>query len=228
MKDILFALVAGGLGVVLLTLGYRLARILIPLWAFFAGFSVGAAVFADSMNAAFIGTTLGIVTGLVIGLVFAVLAYFFYSLAVVLLGATLGYWLGTWFVGLFGIDGGFFSSMVGVVVGAVFGVLTLGLNIAKWLLIFLTSSAGATAVVGGILVLFNKIELSAFDYTTAAAEIESSVLWSIVSLGLLLVGVVIQTFTSNDYVIESWATQYGGPKSNEYKSEDAKESKESE
>lgn len=223
MKELLFALLAGGLGVVLLAFGYRLARILIPLWAFFAGFSLGAAVFADGMNVAFIGTTLGIITGLIIGLVFAIFAYFFYSLAVVLLGATIGYWIGAWFVGLFGLDGGFISAIVGVVVGAVFGLATLALNVAKWLLIFLTSSAGATSVVGGILVLFNKIELSAFDYTTATVTIENSVFWSIISVTLMIAGIIVQALTTKDYLIETWTTPYGAPKSVAYKSEESED-----
>ena len=76
MKELLFALIAGGLGVVLLLFGYRLARILIPLWGFFAGFTIGAAAGADAFGATFVGTTTGIVIGLVVGIVFAVLVAF--------------------------------------------------------------------------------------------------------------------------------------------------------
>lgn len=212
MKEVLFALLAGGLGVLLLATGYRFARILIPIWAFFAGFAVGAAVFADATNAGFIANTLGIITGLIVGLVFALFSYFFYSLAVVLLGATTGYWIGTAFVSWLGFSKGFLSAVVGISLGVVFALLTIGLNVAKYLLIALTSIAGAVAVVGGIFVLFNKIELSAFDYTTASAAIGNSVLWSIVTFVLIIIGVVVQTITTNEYLLEDWTTQYGSPK----------------
>jgi hypothetical protein len=212
MKEVIFALLAGGIGVLLLTAGYRFARILIPIWAFFAGFSVGAAVFADATNAAFIATTLGIVTGIIVGLVFALFAYFFYSLAVVLLGATTGYWIGTAFISWLGFSKGFLSAVVGISLGIVFALLTIGFNVAKYLLIALTSIAGAVALVGGLFVLFNKIELSAFDYTTASTAIGDSVLWSIVTFVLITIGIVVQTITTNEYMLEDWTTEYGSPK----------------
>ncbi|HPR10248.1 MAG TPA: DUF4203 domain-containing protein [Candidatus Saccharibacteria bacterium] len=212
MKEVIFALLAGGLGVLLLTAGYRFARILIPLWAFFAGFSVGAAVFADATSVGFIATTMCIVTGLIIGFVFALFAYFFYSLAVVLLGATTGYWIGTAFMSWIGFSKGFLSAVVGISLGVVFALATIGLNVAKYLLVALTSMAGAVALVGGILVLFNKIELSAFDYTTASAVISNSVLWTIVTFVLISLGIVIQIITTNSYVLDDWTTEYGAPK----------------
>ena len=213
MKEVLFALLAGGIGVLLLTAGYRFARILIPIWAFFAGFSIGAAVFADATNAGFIATTLGWTTGLIVGLAFALFSYFFYSLAVVLLGATTGYWMGTAFMSWIGFSKGFFSAVVGVSLGIVFAIATIGLNVAKYLLIVLTSIAGATAAVGGVLVLFNKIELSAFDYTTASNAIGDSVLWSIVVFVLITIGIIVQTITTANYTLDDWTTEYGAPKS---------------
>jgi hypothetical protein len=212
MKEVLFALLAGGIGLLLLSAGYRFARILIPIWAFFAGFSVGAAVFADAANAGFVATTLGWVIGLIVGLVFALFSYFFYSLAVVLLGATTGYWIGTAFMSWIGFNKGFLSAVVGISLGVVFALATIGFNAAKYLLIVLTSIAGSTAIIGGILVLFNKIELSAFDYTTASNAISNSVLWSIALFVLITIGVVIQTITTADYTLDDWTTEYGAPK----------------
>ena len=212
MKEVLFALLAGGIGLLLLSAGYRFARILIPIWAFFAGFAVGAAVFADAANTGFIATTLGWVIGLIVGLVFALFAYFFYSLAVVLLGATTGYWMGTAFMSWIGFNKGFLSAVVGISLGIVFALATIGLNVAKYLLIALTSIAGATAIIGGVLVLFNKIELSAFDYTTASNAISDSVLWSVVLFVLITVGIVVQTITTANYTLDDWTTEYGAPK----------------
>lgn len=212
MKEILFALCASGLGLLLLTGGYRFARLIIPVWAFFAGFSVGAAVFADATSVAFLATTMGLIAGLIVGLVFALFAYFFYSLAVVLLGATTGYWIGTAFVSWLGLSKGFVSATVGVVLGVIFGVLTLGFNVAKYLLIMLTSVGGATALVGGILVLLDKIELSAFDFATASSTIGDSVLWSVVTFVLIAVGIAVQTFTTSDYTLDAWTAEYGAPK----------------
>jgi hypothetical protein len=213
MKEIIFALLAAGIGFGLLFFGYRLARIFIPLWGLFAGFSIGAAGVADATNEGFISTSLGIIVGLVMGLVFALFAYFFYSLAVVLLGASVGYWIGTGFMSIFGLDKGFLSAAVGISLGIVFALLTIGFNGAKYLLIGLTSLAGAVAITGGILVLFGQIEVSAFDYTTAKAVIDNSWIWSIVTALLLGFGLAVQYVTNKTFILDSWTTEYGAPKS---------------
>ena len=72
--------------------GYRFFRLLIAIWGFFAGFELGAAGMAALFGQNFLGTTTGWVLGFVIGVVLALLAYFFYYIAVVLLGASIG-WL---------------------------------------------------------------------------------------------------------------------------------------
>jgi hypothetical protein len=214
MKEVIFAIVAGGIGLSLLFLGYKLARFLIPIWAFFAGFSLGAAGVADATNNSFLGTTMGIVIGLVIGSMFALLSYFFYSLAIVLLGANLGYFLGTSFVVMLGLDKGFVSATVGIVAGIIFALLTISLNLAKYLLIGLTSMAGSVVTIGGVMLLFNQIELSAFDYTTTKVAITNSVIWNISFITLLLLGIAVQYLTNKNYVLEQWTTSYGAPKNN--------------
>lgn len=204
MKELLFALIAGGLGAVLLFAGYRFGRVIIPLWGLFAGFALGASAAADAFGSAFIGTTVGIVLGLVVGLVFAILAYFFYSLAVVLLGATIGYWIGSGFITLLGFNKGFLSAAVGIAVGAVFCVAALVLNAPKYFLIGVTSLGGAVAIVGAVLLLLNKIELDAFDYNAAATTIGNSAIWLAVTGVLFVVGLIAQIKSNPDYTLEAW------------------------
>ncbi len=224
MKEIIFALLASGIGLGLLFFGYRLAKVFITIWAFFAGFSLAAAGVADATNQAFLGTTLGFVIGLAVGLVFALLAYFFYSLAVVLLGANLGYIIGTSFMGLFGLEKGFVTVTIGIVIGVIFALLTISLNAAKYLLIVLTSMAGSTILVGGALLLLNQIELGSFDYSTAKITIDNSWFWNLTSFGLLIIGVISQTVANKNYTITDWTTSYGAPKnSNTYKNPETKD-----
>ncbi len=99
--------------------GYRFFRILITIWGFFAGFNLGAAGMTALFGQNFLGTTTGWVLGLVVGLVIAVLAYFFYYVAVVLLGASVGYSLGSGLIAAFGLNNpGFLSVTVGIVLAA--------------------------------------------------------------------------------------------------------------
>src|SRR5437764_11392260 len=94
-QNIIIGLLVGLLGAVFCFVGYRFFRILIAIWGFFAGFELGAAGAAALFGSNFLGTATGWIFGLVVGLVLAVLAYFFYYVAIVLLGASAGCSLGT-------------------------------------------------------------------------------------------------------------------------------------
>jgi hypothetical protein len=206
VKDLLFALIAGGLGAVLLFAGYRFGRIIIPLWGLFAGFALGASAASDALGGAFIGTTVGIVLGLLVGLVFAAFSYFFYSLAVVLLGASIGYWIGSGFITLLGFHRGFLAAVVGIVVGAVFCIAALVLNAPKYFLISVTSLGGAVAIVGGALLLLNKIQLDAFNYNAATTVISNSAVWLAITAALIVVGILAQIKSNPDYTLEEWGS----------------------
>ena len=224
MKELLFALIAGGLGAVLLFAGYRFGRVIIPLWGLFAGFALGASAASDALGDKFIGTTVGIIVGLVLGLVFALFAYFFYSLAVVLLGATIGYWIGSGFVSMLGFSKGFLAAVIGIAVGAIFCVAALVLNAPKYFLIATTSIGGAVAIIGGVLVLLNKIELDAFDYNTAAQTINNSAFWLAITLALFVVGLIFQIKSNPNYTLEAWGSFNDKPEPKKVKAEVSDES----
>lgn len=218
MKDLLFALIAMLLGASLCLAGYRLARFLIPLWGLLAGFLLGASAMADALNNGFIGTTMGIVVGLIVGVVFALLAYFFFSLAVILYTAGLGYWLGTSMVLFLGFDKGFLSATIGIIVGAIFGLFALFGNLTKYFLIVVTSFGGAVIVFGGFLLLLNKIQLDAFSYASASELVSQSWFLSLLAVAAGLFGMIIQLSTNRDYTLETWGT-VTGPKKVESKVE---------
>lgn len=210
MKELLFALFSGLLGLALVFGGYRLARILIPLWGLLAGFTLGAAGVSDALNNGFIGTTMGIVVGVIIGLVFALLAYFFFSLAVVLFTASLGYWLGTSMVLFLGFDKGLLSAIVGIILGTIVGLIALFGNITKYFLIVVSAIGGAMAVLGSIMLLLNKIQLDAFNYADVSQAVTTSWFWLILAVLLGGVGIVFQVKSNPSYTLEEWGTLTGG------------------
>lgn len=205
MKEVLFALLLGGLGALLMFAGYRFARVLLAFWGLIGGFMVGSAIFADFSGDAFIATTMGVVTGIVVGLIFAALAYFYYAFAVTLLAAGIGYAIGSSFITVFGIDPGFMSAMVGVIVGALFGIAVVVLRLPKMLLIALTSFAGAVTAVGGLLVLFNQIPLEFYSYAAARIVIANSLIWSIVAIALAVIGMSTQYILDKEFELEEWS-----------------------
>src|SRR6478736_4099028 len=91
MADIILGLFAIIAGFVMIFAGQFVLRLVIPIWGFFAGFAFGAGLFAGLSDERFLGTVLGWVLGLVFALVFAVLAYLFYSVAIILAMAAFGF-----------------------------------------------------------------------------------------------------------------------------------------
>src|SRR3954465_9138718 len=81
-------------GAVLLFAGYRFFIFLLPIWGFFWGFALGAQSIQALFGDAFLSTVTSWVVGFFLALVFAVLAYVFYFMAVALVGGALGYAIG--------------------------------------------------------------------------------------------------------------------------------------
>ena len=66
--------------------GFKFFLVLLPLWAFVAGFAAGAQAMWVLFGEGFLATVIGWVIGFITGAVFAVISYLFYWAAVVLLG----------------------------------------------------------------------------------------------------------------------------------------------
>jgi hypothetical protein len=147
------------LGILLLVRGYGLFRILLPIWAFLAGFGITASGIASLLGSGFLGTTIGILAGLVVGLVLAALSYLFYFIAVLILGATVGYALGAGLMAALGLTSWIFTVPVGLLFGAVGVVVALLANLQKYLPIVFTALAGATATLAGVLVTLGGVSL---------------------------------------------------------------------
>ncbi len=94
MQGLLIGLFAIAIGLAFAFYGFRVFLVLLPIWGFFAGFVLGAAamdaLFPDS---GFLVEVSSWVIGFIIGIVFAVLSYLYYWVAIILLGGVLGYQL---------------------------------------------------------------------------------------------------------------------------------------
>jgi hypothetical protein len=95
--------------------GYRLFLFLLPVWGFVAGFLLGAQTLQALFGTGFLSEVSSWVFGLIVGLLFAVLSYLFYIVAVAVLAGTFGYALGVGLMGALGIDFGLITWLVGIV-----------------------------------------------------------------------------------------------------------------
>jgi hypothetical protein len=199
-ETLFIGLLALLLGVAFCFAGYRFFRILIPIWGFFAGFSLGAEGVLALFGGGFLSTVTSWVIGLVVGLVIAVLAYLFYYAAVVILGGSVGYSIGTGFIALLGLSPtGFIAVIVGLVVAVVLALLIIVLNLPRILIIVFSALGGAGTILAGILLMLQRIPLEYLGYESVSAFIRNSWFWLIVWLVVAGAGMFVQWRTAQEY-----------------------------
>ncbi|HMJ79503.1 MAG TPA: DUF4203 domain-containing protein [Candidatus Dormibacteraeota bacterium] len=172
--------------------GFRFFLILLPIWAFLVGFNVGtdaiSAIFGDGSFA----TVTSWVVGFVVALVFAVLSYLFYWVAVVLLGAAVGYAIGASAWGLIGNEHGLVAFVIGIICAFALGAVTLFLNVPKYLVVLLSAIGGAATILAGWFLLIGQISSDQVYWTTVGALIKDSWFYLIVFAALAVAGLVVQ------------------------------------
>jgi hypothetical protein len=203
MVDILVGILVLVLGIALCLIGYRLALILIPILGFFAGFWLGAAGIMSFFDDGFLATAAGWVIGFFVGLLFAILAYLFYYVAVVILGLSIGASAGSGLMALFGVDSTWIVAIVAAILAIVMAAAVIVLNLPKILLIVYTAFVGAVGIIAGLLLIFNSIDREQLGYGAAWAAIDDSWFWALVWIVLAAVGIGIQTTLSSGYIVET-------------------------
>jgi hypothetical protein len=192
MADILLGLLAIVAGGAMLFAGQLVLRLVLPIWGFFAGFAAGAGFVSDLGNDRFLGTALGWVLGLVFGLVLAVLAYFFYAVAVILAMAAFGFAIGSGLVVALGIDWNWLAVLVGLVVGAIIGIASIFLNMPMLVLVVLSSIAGAVGVVGGLMLVFGSLNSADFNHGNFVDTVNNNWFWYVLLVVLAVFGIFVQ------------------------------------
>lgn len=207
-QTILVSLIAILLGLALTLGGYRFFIILLPIWAFFAGFSATATAITGFWGTGFLTTVASWVVGILVGLLFAVLAYLFYYAAIIILGGMVGYQLGVGFMTWIGFKLGFVTILVALALAIIFAFGAWYLKIPKLLIIVLTSLAGAAALLAGVFLAFGTIPLADLQWGAVGAVVRQSWWWTLVYLVLAAIGVVTQLqLTSSSYTVDAYSRE---------------------
>lgn len=191
IEGIIVGLLAIAIGAAWATYGLKAFTILLPIWAFFVGLLAGAAIVQELLGEGFFATTTSWIAGIGLGIVFAVLSYFIYYIAVVLLGATIGYALGAGLLTAIGLDG-FLATIVGLIGGAALAVIVLVLAVPALLVIVLTAFSGAAGVVNGALILLGQIDLGDVDAGLMEGLLKYGVVAIVAWLALAAAGIWYQ------------------------------------
>ena len=200
------------IGLAFVFYGYRLFLVMLPILGFFAGFWLGANALTLLFGAGFLATATSWIVGFVVGLLVALFSYLFYFLGVAIVAGIVGYGLGVGFMGLFGLEGGILVFGVGVIVALVVIVLTLALNLQKYVVTILTALGGGVASVVAVLVMFNQLSLQTLREQGGALRAISDVsqIWLLAALVLAIVGIVWQISRNRtyefqkEYYVQSW------------------------
>ncbi len=213
MLTVLFvALFSLLLGLAFCFVGYRFFLVMLPIWGFFAGFWLGAEVTTLLFGAGFLATTTSWVIGFVAGLLGAVLSYLFFIIGVALVAAGFGWALGAGFMTALGFDPGFLVTIVAVVAAIVLVLLTLALNLQKYVIIAMTAIGGANAIVLSALLVLGRVSLESLRIAgnSIGPVLQDSWFWLIVWLVLAIAGIVVQIQTNRSYefsreqYVEAW------------------------
>jgi hypothetical protein len=135
---------------------------------------------------------LGWILGFFVGLLFAVLAYLFYEIAVVLAFASIGFTLGSGLMTALNIDWNWFVILAGVAVGIVFGIVAVVTELPMLLLVVFSTIAGALAITAGLMLVFNATDTKDWNSTTVVDLIDDDWWWWVIAFALAIAGLVAQ------------------------------------
>ncbi len=198
IEGILLGLLAIAIGLAFCFYGFKVFLVLLPIWGFFAGFLLGAGGITALFGDAFLATATGWVVGFLLGLLFAVLSYLYYWIAVILLGGALGYQLTIGLLQWIGFTGdGWLAIILGLVVGAIFAVGFFVLHMPAILVIVSTAISGAYATMAGVVIGLGLIPVAGLEGGVLGVHQDVELGWLSVVIGIVLAiaGAVYQSRT---------------------------------
>ena len=210
MTDIIVGIIAVLVGALLCFRGYLAMRALISVWGAFIGFLLGAGLVAGITHSGFLSAVIGWVVGIVLAIVFGVLAYLFYQVAVVLGMAAIGFTLGTSLMAAFHIQWSWVTVLVGIAAGLVLAVIAIAGDLPAVLLAVLTALAGASVVVFGVMLLVGTINSTEFTTGELTAKLNANWVWYAAYVVLAVVGIIVQG-THLNRAKRSMRQQWYGP-----------------
>jgi hypothetical protein len=178
--DVLVGIILLGLGAVVAFLGLRVFFLALPIIGFIAGMSLGLAIMHHLFDHQFLATSTGIIVGLVLGVIGAVVSYLFWYVGAVLAGAWLGAVIGAGLMRVFDVSPDSIWVAIAAIVGAIIlAVITVALNLPIYMVIVNTAFTGAAWVVGGAMLIFDRLDRQELGYGTVWAAIDENWFWAI-------------------------------------------------
>ena len=184
--------------------GYRLFLFLLPIWGFFFGFTLGAQTIQAIFGEAFLSTATSWVVGLFVALLFAVLSYLFYAIAVGVLAGSLGYGIGIAIMGMFSANLTFITLFVALSLALVVIGITFYFNLAKYVIIVATAVGGAGVTIATLVAGVGTVELLRIMENPMKTLLDDSPLWMLLFFLMAAAGIVMQIQVNRAVEIEQY------------------------
>jgi hypothetical protein len=184
--------------------GYRLFLFLLPIWGFFTGFVLGAQTIHFLFDVGLFATVTGWVVGFFVGLIFAVLSYLFYFIAVGIISFSLGYGATVGILAWLGLEGGFLLWLIALVVGIVVALGVYALNLQKYAIIVATAVGGTGIIIYTLLALFDGALAVNLLENPVRLAIENSFWWLLFFLVVAGLGIVAQIRANRTFEIDTY------------------------
>jgi uncharacterized protein DUF4203 len=199
--DLFAGLFVGGIGLLALLMGYRLFLLLLPLWGFVVGFAVGARLVSIVFDQGFLSDILGIGVGVAVAILFAGLAYLFWSIGVVIALAGAGYVIGYAILPALGLDLELVAVLLGLAAAAVVAVAAVLFRLPRLLIIIVTAVWGAGAVMAGAFVILQRMSTQQLGNGGLDRVLSDSPIWIAVWVVIAAAGVLFQLRQADDFVL---------------------------
>jgi hypothetical protein len=195
VTETVIGLLAIAIGLLACFAGYRVFRIVLPILGFLVGLGLGAQVAAAVFSEPYLGSPLSWGVAIVVGLLAAAIAFVWWYVSVAIAIAGLGYAIG--YGAAVGLGVGATGALViGIALAVVFGVGAIALRVPTGLVIVVSAFWGASALLGGALVLLGRIEPNQLQNGTVDVVVADSILMLAIWLALGIAGVVVQWMTT--------------------------------
>lgn len=190
--DLLVGIILIVLGAFLALAGLRVFFLALPIIGFIVGMSAGLALMDRLFDNQFLSTTTGIVVGLILGVIGAVISYLWWYVAIILGAAFIGANIGTGFMNLINVDSQWLIFIAAVICAIALALLTIFLNLPIYWVIVNTAFVGATLLIGGLMLVLNRIDRDDLGYGAIWAAIDESWFWLIAWIVIAAVGMGAQ------------------------------------
>jgi hypothetical protein len=189
---VIVGLLALAVGALFCFRGYLALRVVIPVWGAFAGFVLGAGLVDSITGDGFLGTALGWGVGFAVAIVFSLIAYLYYEIAVIIGMSAIGFTLGSAVMVAIGVTWSWVIVLVGVATALALALLAIIADLPMMLLTLLTATAGATTMVTGVMLLVGTLSTDDFEVASTTETVDDAWWWYAMYAVLVILGIVAQ------------------------------------